>query len=397
MKENTLKMAQISSDFLDFIVKQLSEKEQKEQKEFQDEFDMMHNLKLNLAKGENYALSASKLLLISDSIAYEENFEKWREDKLHEQFADIHEYINQTKQGTQISELVEAIKSQMVVPFIGAGLSCQNGLPSWGGALRELFEKVKDEDDDNKFENLKKYEKLRNGLENLEKKEFLEAANYFYSYDSTITENFLSSRFRLKTGERICGALSLLPDLFKGCIITTNFDSLIEEAYLGERKPIKNYMHGIQKEHNFHTALSRGERSILKLHGSSPDIDTYIFSKKQYDKAYGSGEIDFSKPLAKILRQIYVSRNLLFLGCSLEEDITLKLFKKVIDNKEFFPSKHYAMLPDIADKKEKKKKETRMIQYNISPIWFRVKHNSYEELNTLLGFVKHLVLDELRL
>ena len=97
MKENTLKMAQISSDFLDFIVKQLSEKEQKEQKEFQDEFDMMHNLKLNLAKGENYALSASKLLLISDSIAYEENFEKWREDKLHEQFADIHEYINQTK------------------------------------------------------------------------------------------------------------------------------------------------------------------------------------------------------------------------------------------------------------------------------------------------------------
>ena len=41
MKENTLKMAQISSDFLDFIVKQLSEKEQKEQKEFQDEFDMM--------------------------------------------------------------------------------------------------------------------------------------------------------------------------------------------------------------------------------------------------------------------------------------------------------------------------------------------------------------------
>ena len=88
---------------------------------------------------------------------------------------------------------------------------------------------------------------------------------------------------------------------------------------------------------------------------------------------------------------------MLFLGCSLEEDITLKLFKKVIDNKEFFPSKHYAMLPDIADKKEKKKKETRMIQYNISPIWFRVKHNSYEELNTLLGFVKHLVLDELRL
>lgn len=46
-------------------------------------------------------------------------------------------------------------------------------------------------------------------------------------------------------------------------------------------------MHGTQTQ--FAAKLIKGERCILKLHGHFNSAETYIFSKAQYDAAYGDG------------------------------------------------------------------------------------------------------------
>ncbi|MCX6307347.1 MAG: SIR2 family protein, partial [Bacteroidia bacterium] len=102
---------------------------------------------------------------------------------------------------------------------------------------------------------------------------------------------------------------------------------------------------------------------------------TYIFCKEQYDSAYcedESGKFDFKKPLPKTLRQIFISHSLLFLGCSLEQDKTLDLFKSIKDEEQFEIPEHYAIMENIEPENARLKRETenRLLKLNIRPIWY---------------------------
>ncbi|WP_443070080.1 SIR2 family protein [Sulfitobacter sp.] len=71
-----------------------------------------------------------------------------------------------------------------------------------------------------------------------------------------------------------------------GCIVTTNFDPLIETV-LGKGH-ITGCMHWRQEGNKFSTKLIKGERCLLKLHGDTEDHETCVFTSEQYDQAYGS-------------------------------------------------------------------------------------------------------------
>jgi hypothetical protein len=137
-------------------------------------------------------------------------------------------------------------------------------------------------------------------------------------------------------------------------------------------------MHGTQN-HNFMGRLARGDRCILKLHGdASDDPSSFVFTKKQYDKAYGKS-FKFKNPLPKALRQIYISNTLLFLGCGLEQDITLNLFKHVRNQADYEVPVHFAILPEHYNPQETQKKESALLALNIYPIWYPVDHHECVE------------------
>ena len=171
--------------------------------------------------------------------------------------------------------------------------------------------------------------------------EYLEAAQLLWDADEIQFKNFVKGRFakaQIPPGG-IKGPIVSLGKLGRGCVITTNFDSVIEEV-LGPGV-LEAYMHGTQRGNKFVPHLIKGDRCILKLHGDSEDYDTYVFTLKQYNDSYGA-PIDFDRPLPRALRQIFVSHSLLFLGCSLE-DKTLELFKQVLDSKQFDIPEHFAI------------------------------------------------------
>ena len=87
--------------------------------------------------------------------------------------------------------------------------------------------------------------------------------------------------------------------------------------------------------------------------------------------AYGD-PLDFTKPLPKSLRQIFVSHSLLFLGCALEGDKTLELFDNVVQKADFEIPNHFAILPEptAGSSETKSQKESRLLKLKIHPIWY---------------------------
>jgi hypothetical protein len=98
-----------------------------------------------------------------------------------------------------------------------------------------------------------------------------------------------------------------------------------------------------------------------------------VFTQAQYEAAYGDAggaPFAFQNQLPRALRQIFISHSLLFLGCSLEQDKTLDLFKSVVDEGAFEIPDHFALLNEPATPPERARKEARLLQLKIRPLWY---------------------------
>jgi hypothetical protein len=135
-------------------------------------------------------------------------------------------------------------------------------------------------------------------------------------------------------------------------------------------------MHGRQQGNKFVSKLIKGERCILKLHGDAEDYETYVFTNEQYDEAYGN-PLDFTKPLPKALRQIYVTSSIIFLGGSLEKDKTLDLFNEVMNDADFDVPDHFAILSIPRNGETKNQKEARLNDLQIRTIWYPAEEHVF--------------------
>lgn len=338
----------------------------------------------------DYLIDLSDILFWQDSEAYMDELERWNGLVVSETHQEISEYLKESEQINVFLSLVEAIKRKRVAPFIGAGLSKPCNFPLWGEAIKKLITKLEGISTSEERAKQPISEYLQKVKILVEDWKYLEAVQILYQENKIQVENFIRVTFSLPTDgqrlkETIVGPVELLPDIADGCIITTNFDRLIEETYRKRNKPIEGYMHGIQDRSKFVTSLIQGERCILKLHGNVGDQNTYIFSQQQYNDAYGE-KIDFTKPLAKTLRQIFVSHSLLFLGCSLEQDRTLDLFHEVVKSDEFEIPDHFAIVSEPASSSKLQDKENHLLSLKIRPIWYKTNNGQHTRLEELLKF-----------
>jgi hypothetical protein len=308
-----------------------------------------------------YFLERSAVLFWVDRNAYYEEME-FCLLKHHEEAI---EFIKQNELKPIFHDFVQAIKRKRIVPFIGAGMSGSSGYPLWGKALKEISERIDDLDSDEIDTKLSAYE-------------YFDVAQMLWEAESAQVKSYIRNKFSENqlSAEGVIGPINLIEALCDGCIVTTNFDGLIEKV-IGKGK-LKGYMHGLQQGNNFVTKLIKGERCILKLHGDAEDFETYVFTLEQYQGAYGDS-IDFTKPLPKALRQIYVSSSLIFLGASLEQDKTLDLFSEVISDSDFDVPDHFAMLSIPEEGETKNQKEARLNDLRIRTLWYPSDDHSFVE------------------
>jgi hypothetical protein len=323
-----------------------------------------------------YSIEISDLLFWHDSIGYMDEMERWEGQKVTDQHVEILEYLEESEQSAVFSKLVETIKKKRIAPFVGAGFSKPCNFPLWGEAISKLIKKLEGASTPEQRAEQPELAYLEEVKTHLSEWNYLEAMDLLYDNNKVHVDNFVRNTFELSANPVISGPVRLLPKICDGCIITTNFDDVIETVFNNDRKPLEGYMHGTQTQNQFASKLIQGERCILKLHGTVSNPETYIFSKAQYNDAYGvHPDFDYTMPLAKALRQIFISHSLLFLGCSLESDRTLGLFQNVIDSDEFDIPDHFALLPKHPDHDIHLAKEALLQEAKIRPIWYLTPEN----------------------
>ena len=323
-----------------------------------------------------YSYDVSDILYWVERDTYFDELSKWNGVKLEEKHQQAMLFLKESNQFPIFLDLVDAIKRRRVAPFIGAGASLAADYPSWGNALKTLANQM---GGDTPAE-------VKDDLDNYR---YLAAAETLYNKNEHVFQNFVQTEFRLKPdheGEKpiFPPVIDLLPSFAKACVVTTNFDRLIEKRF--ERlndKPLDGYMYGKQEQNGFVSQLLKGEQCLMKLHGDSEQAQSYVFTESQYVEAYGENEIDFKKQLPRSLRQIYISYSLMFIGCSLEQDRTLELFKSVKDEGHFEIPNHFALLPDC-DPEIKTQKMGTLLGMNIKPVWYEVKESDHSMLEKLL-------------
>lgn len=347
---------------------------------FNEAFNGEQLIEINsLSAGRDaYEYTPSEVLFWVDRNAYYDELDNFESGEAQERHNELIEFLFETDQASVFEELKEAIGRKRIVPFVGAGASKAFDFPTWAEAL----------------ENINKSLGNVEGVDDLlSAYKYLEAAEILFQKNQTIFNDYIRAKFPLgeaKKEEIIkWGIPRLLPKITTGCVITTNYDHVIEEVFESESKAFQGYMRGVNQNEKFVSKLIKNDRCILKLHGDYEFENSYIFSQSQYNNAYnkeGVEEIDFTKPLPKTLRQIYISNSMLFLGCSLEQDKTLDLFKQVKTENQFEIPEHFAILENKEPENVQWMVDTksRLLELNIRPIWYQKgKHGHLEQLLTL--------------
>jgi len=329
-----------------------------------------------------YQYTASEVLYWVDRTVYLDELDNWNGEQLKEVHAEAIQYIAESNQEAVFSDLISLIRRKKVAPFIGAGISAAAGYLSWDNTLRQLGERLTNVDNDD-------VEKLISG------NKFLRLAQNLHNASSVQLNNHVRTTFRVKSEieenrNRIPEVIQLLSRLCSGAMVTTNFDTLIEDWFKSKGAPeFDGFLFGLQQNSNFVQKLLKGDRCLLKLYGDASQPDTYVFTEEQYKQGYGEDEIDFRLQLPKALRQIYISHSLIFLGCSLAHDKTMELFKHVKEEGQFVIPEHFAFLAQpVKDSgevnlEEKQETEDRLLDIGIRPIWYLSK-DSHAMLTQLL-------------
>jgi hypothetical protein len=213
--------------------------------------------------------------------------------------------------GGEMDRIPESLLTQLqqgrVVIFVGAGLSVGAGAPTWKALLQELIE-------------LAAREQLLDESDGLELRKLLNSATENY----LVVAEYLKLALAEKMSEEIRGRFLSLPvqqthllltELGLPGIVTTNFDNLIEEAFLrATGKPIPV----IEPANSFALARIDDEHPwLLKIHGTADNPDTVVLTASDFERL----------PVAvlKALEHIFERYTVLFVGYSLKDPDTVRL------------------------------------------------------------------------
>lgn len=209
-------------------------------------------------------------------------------------------------------DLIIFFKNKSLIPIVGSGISC--GVPTSKGSIpsgadykqhmiQELLSNPQFSDEERAELEHEKFSTLCDYYEDDENV----SAEHRFSY---LKENFYHARFADDDVRRS------FFDIDWPYIYSLNIDDAIECSTRYETLVLPN--------RDFRDELFNEEPCLIKLHGDIKDIVTY----KQSDKIFNSTEYALSlttnAPLLKKLKNDYGYQNILFVGCSLDDEVDLK-------------------------------------------------------------------------
>lgn len=220
-------------------------------------------------------------------------------------------------QPTTPSAVVAAVAAGRLVPFIGAGISCNCGSPNWGGFALGAAQQA-----------------LDNGLVTPdEHRVLLELAPR--TALSVIGQREISRGIRLDyatilhprgmdyplVGRRISAALARMSTTF----VTTNYDRWLDHRIVDPadsdrhlREPVRT---AVFDRSQFSPAQLQSDNTVLHLHGRCTVPSSMIISTSQYLENYRSFRPDGQEegPVSLLLRTLFRDKCVVFMGYGLGE------------------------------------------------------------------------------
>lgn len=213
----------------------------------------------------------------------------------------------------------------MLVPFVGAGLS-QFAYYSWSALLTELTKNITNRNDLCKIKGLIK----QGGKHYLEVAQCLEDLRMPSNLARDIANLFSPEKLNDKKDQLTKEPIWLLPLLFSGFVITTNFDQTLENVYANNHHLCKIFEHNQLSLLNQYLNQVNDYPGIFKIHGTVSgdyiEYDHIVFTENQYKKFYGDGST-----LTEALKKCLEQKTILFLGCSLSQDCTIDILESVLE------------------------------------------------------------------
>ncbi len=203
--------------------------------------------------------------------------------------------------------LIDSIKKGKCGLFIGAGLSINAGFPTWKELILELIDKVKKET----RTPVSKTDELTSLVNNPTK--YLLVAEEIRDLLHTGLTKYIKVRFDDNKIEPTSLHKKLF-SIYHNYMITTNYDLLLENAYVkvnGRMPNVYTYKDASSINYN----LYEREKFILKAHGdSSRAPEEIILTEKDYRRI-----IYNERGYQSILQAMFSTSNILFLGVSLND------------------------------------------------------------------------------
>lgn len=322
------------------------------------------------ALGIGHFVTPSKALFAGDRVAYGEELERFLARRLelalgHGKFDD-HWF---GKNRAHFNALLEPLKARTVVPFVGAGISCTASLPTWTGHILHQARSA--------------------GLDLGHISSRLSRGEYEATVDEIIAargEGLFIQEMRDAFDSDIGDAhvAVMVVKLTKSIIVTTNYDRVLENALAVQGEPTAEMITPAEDNARIIRAQSNGQRALLKLHGDIRTPSSYVLSKAQYDASYGGGLPDMKLSLPRKLRHIFEHGSLLFLGCSLIEDRTLRVFESLVAEAGLHNvPRHFAVLEAPPTEAELVKRNADLASLSIDAIWY--PSGSHEYLPLILS------------
>lgn len=255
-----------------------------------------------------------------------------------------------------------------IIPFVGAGISIECGLYSWLDML-DLIAK-----DYFTANEIKQMHNTGDCFAFADK--IVEATGNQHMIMKKIGELFRDTEISLTESPHI------LTSSFSKLIVTTNYDTILEEASRQNIKtsPLNPLLPCLKGQMD--AAIQNNERCLLKLHGSIEETSSFILTTKQYNKFYGKFTSS-NKPLPKYLKKLFTAKKLLFVGCSLETDRTMKFLHKCVKKDKRIS--HYAIVPLINDENKRIERSRHLTQLGIDPIYY--PEGDYDSVRKLLIYL----------
>lgn len=254
-------------------------------------------------------------------------------------FNDVITFSNKNRKVFEL--LCKDLKRGGVVPYIGAGMSAFI-YPTWSSALKMMADDV---DDDKTKEAIKSKAKVKP----------IDAAEDLVKTvgDGNLIDSLVEIFGKKEYNEDLLrhGAISMLPRLFgNSSVITTNFDRLLETVFDMSDVPFDAAITPLRTE-VAKTAKQRGLHVLFKIHGDiSPNFaEDIVLTREQYRTAYAP-----NSPGKKYVDSMLNNRVVLFLGCSLCQDIIVETLQELNSDRGL---KHYALISCKKEDRDNRRKE----------------------------------------